>query len=155
MPNTGSPPRSTKAANAPMKSLIAPKTDFIDIYVTAVPEISVAIVIKDTSLPGPSFLFNHMKKINEEAHYDSLSEKWGNTAFVGRKTPGGDDVMRYLSGGSNYAWKTMIILNLTEIENHAEVGTKTTKGFTKFCLDVKHNCPEKFVFRKAHYADQC
>ena len=62
MPNTGSPPRSTKAANAPMKSLIAPKTDFIDIYVTAVPEISVAIVIKDTSLPGPSFLFNHMKK---------------------------------------------------------------------------------------------
>ena len=52
MPKTGSPPRSMKAANAPMKSLIAPKTDFIDIYVTAVPEISVAIAIKDTSPPN-------------------------------------------------------------------------------------------------------
>jgi hypothetical protein len=41
-----------------------------------------------------------------------------------RKTPGGDDVMRYLSGRSTYPWKTMITLNLTEIENHPEVGTQ-------------------------------
>jgi hypothetical protein len=40
-----------------------------------------------------------------------------------RKTPGGDDLMRYLSGGSTYPWKTMIALNLTEIEYHAEAGT--------------------------------
>jgi hypothetical protein len=113
-----------------MKSFIAPKTNFIDVYVTVVPEISNAIAIKDTSPPGPSFLFNHMKKINEEAHYGSISDKWGITAFVDRKTPGGDGVMRYLSGGSNYHWKTMITLNLTEIENHTEVGTKIAKGFT-------------------------
>ncbi len=37
----------------------------------------------------------------------------------------------------------MITLNLTEIENHAEVETKIAKGFTKFCLDEKHNRPEK------------
>jgi hypothetical protein len=78
----------------------------------------------------------------------------GITAFMDRKTPGGDDVMRYLSGGSTYPWKTMITLNLTEIENHAEVGTKIAKGFTKFCLDEKHNRPEKFVFCKVHYADE-
>ncbi len=48
----------------------------------------------------------------------------------------------------------MITLNLTEIENHAEVGTNIAKGFTKFCLDEKHNHPEKFVFRKVHYADE-
>jgi hypothetical protein len=71
-----------------------------------------------------------------------------------RKTSGDDDVMRYLSGGSTYPWKTMITLNLTEIENHAEVGTKISKGFTKFCLDEKHNHPEKFVFHKVHYADE-
>ncbi len=39
----------------------------------------------------------------------------------------------------------MITLNLTEIENHPEVGSKIAKGFTKFCLDEKHNRPEKFV----------
>ncbi len=61
-------------------------------------------------------------------------------------TPGGDDMMRYLSGGGTYPWKTMITLNLTEIKNHAEVGTIIAKGFTKFCLDEKHNHPEKFVF---------
>ncbi len=94
------------------------------------------------------------KKINEEAHYSSLSDKWGITAFMDRKTPGGDGVMRYLSGGSNYPWKTMITLNITEIENHAEVGTKIAKGFTKFCLDEKHNCPEKFVFHEVYYADE-
>jgi hypothetical protein len=71
-----------------------------------------------------------------------------------RKTPGGDNVMRYLSGGSIYSWKTMITLNLTEIENHAEVGTKIAKGFTKLCLDEKHIRSEKFVFRKVHYADE-
>ena len=48
-PKTGSPPRSMKAANASMKSFIAPKTNFIDVHVTAVPEISVPIVIKDIS----------------------------------------------------------------------------------------------------------
>ncbi len=62
MPKTGSPPRSMKAANAPMKSFIAPKANCIDVYVTAVPEISIAIEIKYASPPGPSFLFNHMKK---------------------------------------------------------------------------------------------
>ncbi len=92
-----------------------------------------------TSPPGPSFLFNHLKKINDEAHYGSVSDKWGITALMDRKTPGGDDVMRYLSGGSTYPWKTMITLNLTEIENHAEVGTEIAKGFTKFYLDEKHN----------------
>ncbi len=70
-----------------------------------VPEFSIAIAIKDTNPPpGPSFLFYHMKKFNDEAHYGSLSNKWGITAFMDRKTPGGDDVMmmRYLSGGSTY-----------------------------------------------------
>jgi hypothetical protein len=47
--------------------------------VTAVPEIMVAIAIKDTTPPGPSFLFNHMKKFNDEAHYATLSDKWGIT----------------------------------------------------------------------------
>ncbi len=52
-----------KAANAPMKSFIAPKTiNFIEVYVTVVPKISIAIAIKDTNPPGPSFLFNPMKK---------------------------------------------------------------------------------------------
>ncbi len=89
------------------------------------------------------------------AQLGSLSDKkWGITAFMDRKTPGGDNVMRYLSGGSTYPWKTMITLNLTEIENHAEVGTKIAKGFTKFCLDEKHNRPEKFVSHKVHYADE-
>ncbi len=63
-------------------------------------------------------------------------------------------MIRYLSGGSNYPWKTMITLNLTEIEHHAEVVTKIAKGFTRFCLNEKHNCPEKFVFHEAHYADE-
>ncbi len=44
-----------KAANAPMKSFIAPKTNFIEVYVTAVPEISIAIAIKDTN-PPQSFI---------------------------------------------------------------------------------------------------
>ena len=44
----------------------------------------------------------------------------------------------------------MITLNLTEIENHAEVGTKIAKGFTKFCPDEKHDRPEKVVFREVH-----
>jgi hypothetical protein len=86
-----------------------------------------------------------MKQFNEEAsHYGSLYDKWGvtATAFMDRKTPGGDDVMSYSSGGSNYPWKTTISLNFTEIENHAEVETKIAKGFTNFCLDDKHNCPE-------------
>ena len=48
----------------------------------------------------------------------------------------------------------MITLNLTEIENHAKVGTKIAKGFTTFCLDEKHNRPEKFVFRKVHDEDE-
>ncbi len=52
MPKTGSPPRSMKAANAPMKSFIAPKTNFIEVYVAVVPVISVAIAIKDTSPPN-------------------------------------------------------------------------------------------------------
>jgi hypothetical protein len=147
-----------KAANAPMKSFIAPKTiNFIEVYLTAVPEISIATAFKDTNPPppGPSFLLNYMKKFNDEAHYGSLSDKWGITAFMDRKTPGGDDMMRYLSGGSTYPWKTMITLNLTEIENHDEVGTKIAKqGFTKFCLDEKHNRPEKFVFHEVHYADE-
>jgi hypothetical protein len=51
-------------------------------------------------------------------------------------------------------WKTMITLNLTEIENHTEIGTKIDKGFTKFCLDEKHNRLEKLVFREVHYADE-
>jgi hypothetical protein len=59
-----------------------------------------------------------MKKFNEEAHCGPFPDNWGVavTAFMDRKTPGGDDVMRYSSGGSNYPWKTMITLNFTEIE---------------------------------------
>jgi hypothetical protein len=53
-----------------------------------------------------------------------------------KKTPGGDDVMRYSSGGNNYPSKTMITLHLTEIKNHAEVGAKIVK------VDEKHNHPE-------------
>ena len=63
-------------------------------------------------------------------------------------------MMRYSSRARNYPWKTMITLKLTEIENHAEVETKIAKGFAKFCLDEKHNHPEKFVFREVHYADE-
>jgi hypothetical protein len=48
----------------------------------------------------------------------------------------------------------MITLNLTEIGNHAEVGTKIAKEFTKFCVDEKHNCPEKYVYHEVHYADE-
>jgi hypothetical protein len=36
------------------------------------------------------------------AQLGSLSDKWGISAFMDRKTPGGDDVMRYLSKGSTY-----------------------------------------------------
>ena len=92
-----------------MKSVIAPKTNFIEVYVTAVPEISTAIGIKDTNPPGPSFLFNPMKKFSDEARYGSLSDKWGITAFMDRKTPGGDDVMRYLFGGSTYPCDEVLI----------------------------------------------
>jgi hypothetical protein len=87
-----------------------------------IPEISVAIAMKDTIPTGSSFLFNHMKKFNDEAHYASLSNKWGITAFMDRKTPGGDDVLMYSTGGNHYSWKTLITLHLIEIENHAEVG---------------------------------
>ncbi len=83
-----------EAPNAPMKRYMAPKNNFIDVYVTAVPEISVAIAIKDTSPPGTSFLFNHFRKFNDDNHYASLSDKWGITAFMDRKTPVGDDVMK-------------------------------------------------------------
>ncbi len=49
----------------------------------------------------------------------------------------------------------MLTLNLTEIENYAEIlGTKIAKGFTKLCLDEKQNRPEKLVFREVHYADE-
>ncbi len=91
-----------------------------------------------------------MKKFNEEAHYGSLSDNWGVTvtAFMDKKTPGGDDVMRYSSGGSNYPWKTRITLQFTEFENHAEVGPKITKGFTKFCLDDEHNHPKTLSFTR-------
>ena len=74
------------------------------------------------------------------------------TAFIDSKTPGVDDVMKYSSGGNHYPWKPLIILTLTETENHA-VGTKLAKGFTKFCLDEKHNHPEKFMFCNVHHAD--
>ena len=66
----------------------------------------------------------------------------------------GDDVMKYSSGGNHYPWKTLItLLNLTDIENNAKVGTKLAKEFTKFCLDENHNLPEKFMFRNVHHAD--
>ena len=109
-----------EAPNAPMKRYMAPKNNFIDVYVTAVPEISVAIAIKDTSPPGPSFLFNHFRKFNDDNHYASCSDKWGITAFVDRKMPVGNDVMKYSSQGSHYPWKTMITLHLTEIKNYAD-----------------------------------
>ena len=71
-----------------------------------------------------------------------------------RKIPVGDDVMNYSSKGGHYPWKTMITLHLTEIGNHAKVGTEISKEFTKFCFDEKHKCPEKFIFRDVHYADE-
>ncbi len=37
------------------------KNNYIDVYVTAVPEVSNEVAFKDTNPPGPSFLFNHMK----------------------------------------------------------------------------------------------
>ena len=60
-----------------------------------------------------------MKKFIMKAHYGSLADNWGVivTAFMDRKTPGGDDVMRYSSGGSNYPWKTTFTLNFTEFDN--------------------------------------
>ena len=88
-------------ANALMKTYMAPKNNYIDAYVTTVPEISVAIATKDTTPPDPSFLFNHTKKSNGEAHYATLSGKWGITALMDRETPGGDDVMKYSSGGNH------------------------------------------------------
>jgi hypothetical protein len=48
----------------------------------------------------------------------------------------------------------MITLHLSKIENHAEVGTKIAKGFTKFCFDEKHDRPEKFISCDVHYADE-
>ncbi len=140
-----------KAANAPMKKYMAPKNNFIDVYVTAVPEISIAIAIKDTSPPGPSFLFNHFRKFNDDNHYASLSDKQGITAFMDGTMPVGDDVMKYSSQESHYPWNTMITLHLTEIENHAEVGN--CQRIHQILFDEKHNCPEKFVFRDVHYAD--
>jgi hypothetical protein len=77
----------------------------------------------------------------------------GELPFMDRKTPGGDDVMKYSSGGNHYNWKTMITLNLTVIDNHAELGTKLAKGLTKFCLDEKQNRPEKFALRNVHHTD--
>ena len=49
-------------ANAPMKTYIVPNNNYIDVYVTAIPEIFVAIAMNDTTPPGPSYLCNHMKK---------------------------------------------------------------------------------------------
>ena len=62
--------------------------------------------------------------------------------------------MKYSSQGNHYPWKTMINLHLTKIEIHAEIGTKITKGFAKFCFDEKHNHPENFIFCNDHHADK-
>ena len=83
MPKTGSPPRSMKDANSPMKSFITPKTNFIDVYVTAIPEISIAIAIKDTS-PPPSILFNHMKIFMKPIMVLSLTNGESPHSWTGR-----------------------------------------------------------------------
>ncbi len=33
------------------------------------------------------------------------------------------------------------------------MGDKTAKGFTKFCIEEKHNRPERFIFRGVLHAD--
>jgi hypothetical protein len=48
---------------------------------------------------------------------------------------------------------THTLLNLTGIENNAEVGPKLAKRFTKFCLDENQNLSEKFMFRNVHNTD--
>jgi hypothetical protein len=51
-PKTGSPPRSTKSSNAPMKTYMTQKNNYIYIYVTAVPKVSIAVAFKDTNPTG-------------------------------------------------------------------------------------------------------
>ena len=132
---------------------MALKNNFIDVLSLRYPKSPLQSQLKTLPPPGLSFLFNHIEKINDANHYTSLSDKWGITAFMDRKSPGGDDVMKYSFQGIYYPWKTMITLDLTDIENHAKAGTKLAKGFTKFCLDEKHNRPEKFTLRKVYYAE--
>jgi hypothetical protein len=78
------------------------KNNFIDVYVTAVPKVSIVAAFKDTNPPDLSFLFDLMKMFNDLAHYVSLSNKWDIMAFMDRKTPGGEDIMKYLSAGNFY-----------------------------------------------------
>ncbi len=78
------------------------KNNYIDVYITAVPEVSIAVKFKDTDPPGPSFLFNHMNMFNDPNHQVSLSDKWDIIAFMDRKTPGVEDIMKYSSAGNFY-----------------------------------------------------
>jgi hypothetical protein len=129
MPKTGSPLRLTKSSNAPIKTYMTQKNIYIDVYVTAVHEISIAVTFKDTNPPGSSFLY----------HYVSLSNKWDIMAFMDRKTPGGENIMKYSSAGNFYNWKTMVTLHPTNIYNYVDVGDKIAKGLTKFGIEEKHN----------------
>jgi hypothetical protein len=74
-------------------------------------------------------------------------------AFMDKKTPGGEDIMKYSSAGNFYNWKTMVTLHPTNIQNYVEVEDKITKGLTMFGIEEKHKRPEKFIFRIVFNAD--
>jgi hypothetical protein len=98
---------------------------FIDDYITTVPKVSIAVAIKDTSPPGPLFLFNHMEKF----HYASLSDKRDIAAFMDRKTPGSVDIMKYSSVGNLHNWKIMVPLHDTNIKQRIH----------QYCIEETHN----------------
>jgi hypothetical protein len=47
----------------------------------------------------------------------------------------------------------MVTLDPTNIQNYVEMGEKIAKGLTKFNIEEKHNCPEKFIFCNVPHAD--
>jgi hypothetical protein len=71
-----------------------------------------------------------------------------------RKTPGGEDIMKFSSAGNFYNWKTMVTLHPTNIQNYAEVGDKISKEFTNFGIEKVHNHPEKFIFHIVLHTDK-
>jgi hypothetical protein len=74
-------------------------------------------------------------------------------AFTDRKTPGGEDITKYLSAENFNNWKTMVTLHPTNIQNYAEVRDKIAKEFTELGIEEKHNRREKFIFLIVLHAD--